>query len=482
MNRIVPLLLAVIALVGCTDLSDRPADGGAPQDAQTPPDACAGDGGCMSEPECAEPGSVADGDPCRCAEDCVPGALCATEEDSDYAGGQCFRPCSPDAPECSEGRGCWSYPAVVQAQACGLTSCEDDDDCGAAQYCLEGQCCFRGQCLQPCERHADCGRGRVCEEEFCWPRCVSDDDCDNGTCNRYTGQCDEVDERKGGLEDTCLRNEDCRSGLCDTRSNFCRTDCPPGLEEACPEQALCTPVRTVGGLQANVCLKACERDADCQLPGFSCLSSGGLDICAPASEEDEACEGDGSQEDMAACTCNAQCASGSCSAENANGWAGGACIRDCTEPSDCGEGYVCSDAGYCKLECSQESDCRPGWACSYGDCTPVCQADEECESGNCDRYRGRCLPPRSDELGSVQAECSDNDACRSGICGETVGCLSPCSTERQGCPEEARCVSGDAEAGTLGLCFLTCEADEDCPEGLSCGLESSSSSVSVCGP
>src|SRR6185503_9871335 len=71
------------------------------------------DGGDGGERACAdEPGSVPDGWPCQCSEDCGVGAACIAETASGIAGGACLRPCALD-----------------DAEACGAdATCLEADD------------------------------------------------------------------------------------------------------------------------------------------------------------------------------------------------------------------------------------------------------------------------------------------------------------------------------------------------------------------
>jgi len=177
------------------------------------------------------------------------------------------------------------------------------------------------------------------------------------------------------------------------------------------------------------------------------------------------------------CACPADCVGErgfQCQLERTDGFPGGACVRECdTEvPDDCGAGAICTagsgvgSVGVCRPSCTEADDCAPGRVCDGEGCFLLCQSDDECELGPCDRYTGLCRPT-DDGLG-VNRLCSTNDECRSGFCSADGRCSSLCSLSRQGCPEDGVCVPALGIRGDLGVCATRCMVDADCTDGLVC--------------
>jgi hypothetical protein len=229
-------------------------------------------------PECAEINSVADGLPCQCSSDCRKGAMCWTERDTGAPQGECVYLCDSNS-QCAAGDVCWSLGEVRHIRQC-MGSCMSGKDCGSLFVCDEGQCCASGACRKACETQADCDPSRICLRGVCVPGCDSDSDCHHGSCNRYTARCEAMNEELAGLAAPCLRNDECRSGECDTVYFFCRTDCSPETN-TCPENGACVMVGS-GAAVGHTCLPRCESDADCPYEPQHCVDANGTLVCPPS--------------------------------------------------------------------------------------------------------------------------------------------------------------------------------------------------------
>lgn len=215
-----------------------------------------------------------------------------------------------------------------------------------------------------------------------------------------------------------------------------------------------------------------------------------------------------SQQLGAGCEWNVECTTDLCIPEvvyaSATGWPGGVCTQSCSEAS-CPEGGVCvrlADGGYCMASCAPEQgDCRDGYVCHTGllACLPDCRQGWDCGDGFRCGHNGQCQLDAQD-LSVVGAPCEHDYDCASGICaaatdgdgstgwtdgmclalcgsthcgtetgcvvlGEQSWCLPACGTDKQPCREGYVC-SGDA-----AVCLPDCRLGWDCGSAMSCGPE-----------
>jgi hypothetical protein len=205
---------------------------------------------------CAVAGSVPDGHPCACASDCVPGAMCQTEEESGYPGGFCFRVCDAAA-----------------------------DDCTPDAVCLDvGAGPSRGICHPACTVSEDCPPANSCHHDVCWSLCQAHDECLSGYCEPYLTLCTDGTPVVGaGLNEACLRDADCKSGFCPASFQLCITNCSVA-RQGCPEGAVCEPFGE--GTDMGTCFHPCTTGADCKDASFSCIASTAWPeqgLCVPSS-------------------------------------------------------------------------------------------------------------------------------------------------------------------------------------------------------
>jgi hypothetical protein len=173
---------------------------------------------------------------CRCNGDCEDGSLCDPEASSRDPGGACLRVCTTEA------------------------------DCGENETCRAGAAISR--CVPTCSSTADCGApGRYCFSGRCFAVCQADSECESGNCDRHSGRCLAAGVTSMGAEtsEACLRDEDCRSGLC---NETCLTPCARSAN-GCPAGEFCLGDDSL--IDLGQCLPICETTADCADPAADCL-------------------------------------------------------------------------------------------------------------------------------------------------------------------------------------------------------------------
>lgn len=239
------LLLLVTAACGAATAPSRELE------ARVVPDPIVSEAG---SPACGVPGSSADGWACRCDSDCQGGARCHSEQATGQAGGRCSRLCTGPA------------------------------DCGPRGTCVSFPGQTTGVCEPTCDTTADCPARAYCDHNpaphLCTPLCQRDGDCESGHCNLYTGLCTDGTAPAGaGVYERCLRNEDCKSGLC-SPSGFCIVGCSIALQR-CPDGALCVSSNTQN--EVGICLPRCTAQLACTVTGTSCknvLNPAGEHACS----------------------------------------------------------------------------------------------------------------------------------------------------------------------------------------------------------
>ena len=257
----------------------------------------------------------------------------------------------------------------------------DNDDCPAT--CIAARCgdgflqsgveqCDDGsdnaddrECLSDCTINV-CGDGkRSSIREYC-------DDGDTVNCDGCSNLCNIETTTSNG--ETCLRNEECCSGVCECFDAGC----------------------SVKKCRGSACGK-CEYAYD----PMTCAAGLGV----PAIDDPN--PGDG-------CSGGLSCYAGACLKDNG---------QSCTRNSECGNVCVagkCADRQDLRGECDETGDCRSDLVCSNGYCvgTPgaPCDNDNKCASGYC--TDGNCCTERCNGLceSCVKGECllpsnGDDAAC-----------------------------------------------------------------------
>ncbi len=423
---------------------------------------------------CADPvNTIMDGHSCKCETDCLPGAMCLPEEDTGEARGFCLRLCNPAKQECSASSQCDDVAAQVIGDDACTTSCQNDNDCTFGEICRDGLCCMPGVCRIACTTSQDCPQAQVCARKSgCFPMCQSDSDCLSNDCNPYTTLCDGPTEG-AGIHAPCLRHDDCKSLYCNPISKTCYTNCSVE-RQGCPEGAKC--IRWVHGDDMGICFHPCETSSDCTTPGLKCfVGIDGTKFCAPPAKDEDCEQPVESIPDAYPCNCDDECMRGAfCAIEAETSWPKGACLRLCDKDNECRSNCTCrlledADTGYCSPKCESDADCPDYRVCFGGSCRPLCQADTDCTCGKCNVYSGYCGDTDQQAKGITET-CTDHDQCKSQLCSNSWGrCLSPCSIERQGCPDEAVCVAIFEGELYFGICLHKCVPEIGCEDpGLSC--------------
>jgi hypothetical protein len=362
--------------------------------------------------------------------------------------------------------------AVVVTGSCALDrSGALPDDAGAGGQI--GSPGSGGQLMQPCDTPADCfqpdsGCGdALCINHVCSVNAVpAGVPCgDNVVCDGE-GNCVE-----------CLTNDQCEGGTC-----TCSPDCAQMGGETC-ENGTCTPVMGTVPCGAYVCgpdacLNSCDGPQDCA-EGFHCTLSNQCVADTPRPDGSPCTIGDecmsGNCVDMVCCDapCDAGCfgctmvetslPDGQCGA-SLPGTADAACVPPAVGVCDgqgmclaCGtnvpapgggspSGNPCVNAamGSCTMTCGATScliSCSAMDACSMG--TITCPEDYDCT-----------------------VECTGNNSCEDAViqCPTGQSCVVTCPANNH------KCDGATIDCPTYGTCTVTCGGGDTCDNAtVNCG-------------
>ncbi|MGB0648114.1 MAG: hypothetical protein ACPGQS_13105, partial [Bradymonadia bacterium] len=286
-------------------------------------------------------------------------------------------------------------------------------------------------------------------------------------------QCDVAD-----YCDTC-------AGGCAARSEQCE---PCNSDSQCASNARCrTPnggilTSTPGVTAQGVCMRQCQGSCDLLGPGFECVSSGDVSVCAPET--------------------------GMCGS-----------LLNCSLDADCAPNEFCNERGRCQIGCAEDSECVAGTLCQSGRCLPPCDGANPCETplicddGRCvvengcatsrdcsmaetfcDRTSNMCVPGCEVDNDCQDAglqcvsgncrergcggnfQCAFGQVCEldTGACQDAEGrhCEEGCDPQMEGsCGPSGICVTlQDDDGNPLGdFCFESClQAPNECPQGYQC--------------
>ena len=242
-------------------------------------------------------GGRADGERCSDNGECASG-FCAA-----VAGGGtiCARPCASGELQCYATEVCWPLEGLCGACSSprgevGETGfgepCLEDDECvsgdcfvdGDEEECDEG--CTRRYCSQPCGDEGECPAGAHCRGERCvrgpgsllGETCVGDDDCLEGRCETYEGVSRCVEECNDGGRCYEERAECVEGFFCWPGGALVGAECDEVGEPCGDSELLCAAVDGEA-----YCVEPCESVADC-VSGLSCVGVGddGEGVCIPA--------------------------------------------------------------------------------------------------------------------------------------------------------------------------------------------------------
>jgi len=472
-NRLLPLLLLLLPLLGCPSTTPGQPDD---DDATGPdcPDSCTiGDSRCngftieacgvdsegctawISGIDCAAQGGTCDDttDPPTCTD--AAGETCDDgEQNQDETDVDCGGVCAP----CDLGDGCEGGDDCVSGY-CDPTSLTCAQDPGetctdGAQNGTETDIDCGGDLCAPCGNGGGCDGATDCLSGYCDPLSDTCAPAPSETCADGVLNGDETDVDCGGplcsacaLGDDCATATDCVSGYCDPISDTCASNpgetCGDGVHNQDETDVDC------GGASCAPCglADACAANSDC--------SSGNCDVgvtdtCVPASAatcSDGVTNGDETDADCGGPTC-AACSLGDDCAANGD-CASGACDVGVTDTCVPGSVATCFD-GVANGD-ETDTDCGgPACApCSLGD---VCAGDGDCSSGACDVGNSdTCIQATGATCGDGLLNQDETDTdCGGSIC--------------------AACGVGDV-----------CSIDDDCGTGLCDGFVCAVASGETCG-
>ena len=375
---------------------------------------------CTDGNECAS--GFCNGDVCsECTgdNDCAGGGTCV-----DDTGGVGYFVCEGGLGDlgdaCTDGSECAS--GFCNGNVC--SECEDNNDCGAAEACVDdtggvGYFVCESTLLDlgdACTDGSECTSG-FCNGDVC-SGCEGDSDCaGGGTCVDDTGGLGYFvcEGSLGDLGDDCADGSECVSGFCNN--------------DVCSE---------------------CEMNGDCDVQqGCVFDPVGGYAICAGTGDLGDSCDHGG------------QCVSSFCNND---------LCSECEADADCPGGGTCVDdtggVGYYVCTGGLGDDCANGSECASGFCNnDVCS---ECEGDNdCDVQQGCVFDPVGGYAicagtGDLGNSCDSGDQCVSGFCNGNV-----CS----GCEGDADCgVGGTCVDDTGGVGYFVCQfgLGENCTDNADC--------------
>ena len=409
-----------------------------------------------------------DGDLCTQIDECSQGLCAGTQPVSCSAMDDCHSPgtCDPATGECSN-------PEKPDGTACDDGSvCTDSDQCigggclGTPVVCDDGLFCSFDTCDPTMG-------GCVSDTSTC--ACQTDNDCDDGnpctgveTCDTSTNLC------QNGTPVSCSSlNDQCNQGTCNPASGQCEAT-PVMNGSACDDGDLCT---TGDACQSGACTGGspvvCTPLSDCHDAG---VCDPGTGACSNPQKSDGSVCTDGDS-----CTQTDECQSGACVGSNPiicspsdQCHSTGTCDPStgaCTDPPVI-NGTPCDDADLC----TQADTCQDG-AC-VGASPVQCTALDGCHLvGVCDPGTGVCSNPEAPDGSSCSDGflCTTGDQCTSGSCGgsavvcdDGIACsIDSCSEALGGC--------------TFDTSPCPCTTSTDCDDGNPCnGVETCNISNNTC--
>ena len=457
-------------------------------------------------------------DDCSINAPCPDGFLC----NALGRGTACFAcPDGECGPECERDADCRAPLVCDDEGACIVDACEDADDCRASGVCgiasrtsgAGAVQSFRGCVAEGelsvgdlCAVDADCETG-LCLMPLagvarCAAECEDSDDCDEDLCLSVAARADLSLSVCVAGEIECADNE---RVLLSNSQLVCSNQARCDADAECPPGGTCVQGRCA--CVGEFCGVECDEVSDC-VDGLDCLD----DTCRlPTTcestrdcEDDRLCGTHPGQEFIEdhcypqgdldfgeECDRNSECASSHCFSglcaercSTSNPCDEGGCRPQATgdsvqflcssEPCDCREGEVCTNAGTCILDkagCDRQRDCERGQMCLEGVCAESCADTGDCGDGEvcalwqsageyaCAAERGDCS---SDEVlfeGECReaSSCDDNADCDDATC--VLGqCLRNCDRSRD-CEDDEQCIVRNVDGESLRLCSA---AECDC--------------------
>ena len=388
----------------------------------------------------------------------------------------------------------WAAIGIVSCDDAGSSGCSTNADCPGG-YCISGTCQFVSQpgedtssSVPECTSDADCTaqEGGRCDAGDCVyetvdpSACNVDADCDEGTCNLSTHECEVANPCEGGCDD----GDPCTQDSCGDEG--CLNEPVPGCcqtDEDCDDGDDCTEDTCLGGGCAYAPLGCCTTDEDCEDGTVATVDQCRDGICRYVTP----CGYDSDCDDGDVCTTD-WCDDGGCANDP---------VDDCcTDASDCNDGNVntadrCVE-GRCVNEmlpglCEEDAHCDDGDRCTTdscdadGNCQHVavegcCNTASDCDDGNPCTAEG-CTDEgctHSPVVGCclTDAACDDGEPCTDDTCSENV-CrnvtVSNCCAADADCDDENQCTTDTcveercAYIWQEGCCLSAADCDDTNP-------------------
>lgn len=151
----------------------------------------------------------------------------------------------------------------------------------------------------------------------------------------------------------------------------------------------------------------------------------------------------------------------------------GVCLADCTQDSDCREGYECSD-----FDEDGTNECAPQPPTPPSNLGAACAADADCDGGDLQPF---CIPEVADNMGMMEETGFPGGQCRA------VGCQFPVENGQEfigidgGCGGTNLCFPfDDGQGGSVGVCLQSCSDNSGC-ERMTNGMVDNSYSCGILG-
>lgn len=139
----------------------------------------------------------------------------------------------------------------------------------------------------------------------------------------------------------------------------------------------------------------------------------------------------------------------------------GTSTYECSESKACPLGSDCVDGSCVSQGCATSDQCGIEQYCDTNNkCASGCLLDTDCKYGEyCDTEAAQCA---SAECSDTRTDCAFNE-----FCNPTGECYDAGGYYCHDCETDTDC-GGNGNICYSGYCSVTCESDEDCPQGYDC--------------
>ncbi len=155
--------------------------------------------------------------------------------------------------------------------------------------------------------------------------------------------------------------------------------------------------------------------------------------------------------------------------------------QECTEQTDCADGFICAQSGSCvQQSCSSSLDCPIQTWCNNesAQCEGGCLNDRDClPTESCDQEQRQCVAPGCRD---TVLDCNFGEFCDtvSGRCVPAGGFYcAQCETSEDCGSSNNWCVRLGGSSQTY--CGVDCSGGQGCPQGYTCGRVRTTGDVTV---